>query len=95
MLRMPIFADELLPILFVGAGCLFIGSIILISSQTNPIYAVFSFILAALSAFFLLILLGAEFFALLILIIYIGVITILFLFVVFMYNLRVLTKFTF
>jgi NADH-quinone oxidoreductase subunit J len=71
---------------------LFFISLILISLQTNPIYAVFSFILTAFFTFCLLFLLGAEFFALLILIIYIGVITILFLFIVFMYNLRVLNS---
>lgn len=67
-------------------------SLILISLQTNPIYAVFSFILTAFLTFSLLLVLKAEFFALLILIIYIGVITVLFLFVVFMYNLRIITS---
>jgi NADH:ubiquinone oxidoreductase subunit 6 (subunit J) len=56
--------------------------------QRNPVFAVFSFILTALLVFTLLLLMGAEFFALLILIIYTGVITVLFLFVVIIYNLR-------
>jgi len=51
-------------------------------------YAVFSFILTAVLTFGVLIFIRAEFFALLILIIYIGVITVLFLCVVLMYNLR-------
>lgn len=63
-------------------------SLFLIALQKNPVYAVFTFILTALSVFFLLLLVGAEFLALLILIIYTGVITVLFLFVVIIYNLR-------
>lgn len=63
-------------------------TLFLIIMQKNPVYAVFSFILTALLTFTLLLLMGAEFFALLILIIYTGVITVLFLFVVIMYNLR-------
>lgn len=63
-------------------------SLPIICLQTNPVYAVFSFIITALCAFLLLLLVGAEFFAIIILIIYIGVITVLFLFVVIMYNIR-------
>lgn|GEM_PF-3774020 len=70
-------------------------SVFLIILQQNPVYAVFSFIMTALSTFLFLVLVGAEFFALLILIIYTGVITVLFLFVVIMYNLREMTFDTF
>ena len=63
-------------------------TVFLIVIQRNPVFAVFSFVLTALSTFSFLILIGAEFFALLILIIYTGVITVLFLFTVIMYNLR-------
>ena len=55
-------------------------SLILIILQKNPVYAVFSFVLTAMSTFSFLLLIGAEFFALLILIIYTGVITVLALF---------------
>jgi NADH-quinone oxidoreductase subunit J len=65
-------------------------SIVLIVVQTNPVYAVFSFIYTALLLFLLLILMGAEFFAIIILIIYTGVITVLFIFVVIMYNFRII-----
>jgi NADH-quinone oxidoreductase subunit J len=65
-----------------------LSTLLLIIVQTNPVYAVFSVILSALTLFSILLLIGAEFFALLILIIYTGVITVLFLFVVIMYNLR-------
>lgn len=63
-------------------------SLLLILIQNNPVYSVFSFIFVAFIVFNILLLLGAEFFALLILIIYTGVITVLFLFVIVMYNLR-------
>lgn len=79
-----LFATKLLNVLFV----LLLLTLFLIIMQKNPVYAVFSFILTALLVFTLLLVMGAEFFALLILIIYTGVITVLFLFVVIMYNLR-------
>ena len=83
-LMLNIFANKFLNVLFLF---LFL-TLFLIIMQKNPVYAVFSFILTALLVFSLLLLMGAEFFALLILIIYTGVITVLFLFVVIMYNLR-------
>jgi len=67
---------------------LMIISVFLIVIQRNPVFAVFGFVLTALLTFTFLILIGAEFFALLIVIIYTGVITVLFLFTVIMYNLR-------
>ena len=63
-------------------------TLFLIVMQRNPVFAVLAFVSTALSIFSFLILIGAEFFALLILIIYTGVITVLFLFTVIMYNLR-------
>jgi NADH-quinone oxidoreductase subunit J len=63
-------------------------TLFLIVIQRNPVFAVFGFVLTALSTFSFLILIGAEFFALLIIIIYTGVITVLFLFTVIIYNLR-------
>ena len=63
-------------------------ALFLILIQNNPVYSVFNFIFIAFIVFFILVLIGAEFFALLILIIYTGVITVLFLFVIIMYNLR-------
>ena len=69
---------------------LLISTIFLVVIQANPVFAVFSFIGTAFCSFLFFIIIGAEFFALLILIIYTGVITILFLFVVIMYNLRVI-----
>jgi NADH:ubiquinone oxidoreductase subunit 6 (subunit J) len=68
---------------------LILVSLVFLVLQNNPVYAVFSFISTALLLFVFLILIGAEFFALLILIIYTGVITVLFLFVVIMYNFRI------
>jgi NADH:ubiquinone oxidoreductase subunit 6 (subunit J) len=67
-----------------------ISTLFLIILQTNPVYSIFSFIITAVAVFSFLLLIGAEFFALLVLIIYLGVITVLFIFVVIMYNLRLL-----
>lgn len=67
---------------------LLVLSLFLVLIQNNPVYSVFSFIFVAFVVFNILLLLGAEFFALLILIIYTGVITVLFLFIIVMYNLR-------
>ena len=67
---------------------LLVFALFLILIQNNPVYSVFNFIFIAFIVFFILVLIGAEFFALLILIIYTGVITVLFLFVIIMYNLR-------
>jgi NADH-quinone oxidoreductase subunit J len=69
-----------------------LGSLVLIVFQTNPVYAVFSFIITALITSLLCLLVGAEFFALLILIIYIGVIAVLFIFVVIMYNFQMMSS---
>ncbi len=69
---------------------LMVSTLFLVVIQGNPVFAVFSFISTALCTFLFFILIGAEFFALLILIIYTGVITVLFLFVVIMYNLRII-----
>lgn len=64
-----------------------LSSLLLIMLQKNPVYSVFSFIFTAIIVFLFFLVIKAEFFALLILIIYTGVITVLFLFVVIMYNL--------
>ena len=61
---------------------LMIISVFLIVIQRNPVFAVFGFVLTALLTFTFLLLIGAEFFALLIVIIYTVVITVLFLFTV-------------
>lgn len=60
----------------------------LVLYQKDPIIAVFLFILIAIMIFIFLILIGAEFIALLISIIYAGVIIVLFLFTVIIYNLQ-------
>lgn len=70
--------------------CFALMTLFLILNQKNPIYAVFSFILTVFSVFIIFFIFGAEFLALLVLIIYIGVITVLFLFTVIIYNLRVI-----
>lgn len=62
-------------------------SVFIISFQTAPIYGTFSFIGVTAIVAFYLILQGAEFLALLILIIYTGVISVLFIFTILIYNL--------
>jgi len=72
-------------------------SLFIIKIHKNPVFSIFNFVMTSFLIFIFLLLLGAEFFALLILIIYIGVILVLFLFVVIMYNLQIkpLTLFTY
>ena len=70
-------------------------TLFLILLQKNPVYSIFTFILIAFWIFLLLLTMNSEFFALLILIIYTGVITVLFIFVVIMYNLRDIQLYSF
>ncbi len=67
-----------------------IGSIFLVIRRKNPISAIFAFIIFAIMLYGLLFIIGAEFIALVVIIIYTGVIAVLFLFVVLMYNLHTL-----
>lgn len=61
-----------------------IASAIMVISSRNPVYAVFFLILAFFNATGLFILLGAEFLAMLLLMVYVGAVMVLFLFVVMM-----------
>ncbi|NRA88901.1 MAG: NADH-quinone oxidoreductase subunit J [Rhizobiales bacterium] len=61
-----------------------IASAVLVISARNPVYAVFFLILAFFNATGLFILLGAEFLAMLLLMVYVGAVMVLFLFVVMM-----------
>jgi NADH-quinone oxidoreductase subunit J len=67
---------------------LLLVTLISILLQKDPVFAVFSFILHILLISLFLLIVGAEFFALLVLIIYAGVIVVLFLFVVIIYQIR-------
>lgn len=61
-----------------------IASAIMVISSRNPVYAVFFLILGFFNATGLFILLGAEFLAMLLLMVYVGAVMVLFLFVVMM-----------
>jgi NADH:ubiquinone oxidoreductase subunit 6 (subunit J) len=65
-----------------------LGLITLITSRTNPVYIVISFVGLIVLLAAILKLYGAEFFALVLLIIYSGVFAVLFLFIVIMYQPR-------
>ncbi len=62
----------------------------LVILSKNPIYSIFFLILVFLNTTAFLILIGAEFIALLLLIVYVGAIAVLFLFVVMMLNVKLL-----
>nr|YP_010835036.1 NADH dehydrogenase subunit 6 [Cryptomonas gyropyrenoidosa]WFQ82711.1 NADH dehydrogenase subunit 6 [Cryptomonas gyropyrenoidosa] len=57
-------------------------------STSNPIYSILSLVLTFLNTAGLLILLGAEFLALLFIIVYIGAVAVLFLFIIMMLNIK-------
>lgn len=68
---------------------LFFFSTIMVIGSNNPIHSVFFLVLSFFNAASLLILLQAEFLAMLFLIIYVGAIAVLFLFVVMMLNIKI------
>ena len=71
-------------ILLIGFGI----SLILLTVQENPVYIIFTFVLVISFTYLFLLLQLFEFFALLIIIIYTGVIAVIFLFTIIIYNLR-------
>nr|YP_009295177.1 NADH dehydrogenase subunit 6 [Dasya binghamiae]AOH77189.1 NADH dehydrogenase subunit 6 [Dasya binghamiae] len=66
-----------------------IFSALMVISLTNAVHAVLFLILVFCNITFLLLLLGAEFFSFLLLIVYIGAIAVLFLFVIMMLNIKI------
>ena len=65
-------------------SALTIGSAVMVISARNPVHAVMFLILAFINAAGLFLLLGAEFLAMLLIIVYVGAVAVLFLFVVMM-----------
>ncbi len=65
-------------------SALTIGSAVMVISARNPVHAVLFLILAFINAAGLFLLLGAEFLAMLLIIVYVGAVAVLFLFVVMM-----------
>jgi NADH-quinone oxidoreductase subunit J len=68
--------------------------LMIIVTQIDPVYAIFSFIFLSILVFSFLLFLGVEFISLLLVIIYTGVVAVLFLFTVIIYNLRSLSLYT-
>ncbi len=66
-----------------------LGSAIAVVSARNPVHAVFFLILAFFNAAALFVLLGAEYLAMTLVIVYVGAVAVLFLFVVMMLNISV------
>lgn len=69
---------------------LIIFNALMIIINTNPIHSIFFLILVFVCTTILLILLGVEFIAMLFLVVYIGAITVLFLFVIMMLNVKII-----
>ncbi|HEY3776436.1 MAG TPA: NADH-quinone oxidoreductase subunit J [Rhizomicrobium sp.] len=71
-------------IAFYAFSAVLIGAALMVIASRNPVHSVLFLILAFFSAAALFILLGAEFLALILLIVYVGAVAVLFLFVVMM-----------
>ncbi len=79
----------LLEFVFFGFfSLLTIGSSLMVIQSSNPVHSVLYLILAFCNTSILLILLGAEFIAMIFLVVYVGAIAVLFLFVVMMLNVQ-------
>lgn len=78
--------------LFYLFSFILISSALVVVSTRNMIYAVMFLVLAFFNAAALFLLLGAEFFAMLLIIVYVGAIAVLFLFVVMMLNIDIEIK---
>ena len=75
---------DFLAIFFYLFSFILVGSALIVVSARNTIYSVLFLILAFLNAAALFVLLGAEFLAMLLIVVYVGAIAVLFLFVVMM-----------
>src|ERR1700733_6767215 len=71
-------------IAFYVFSTLLIGAALMVIASRNPVHSVLFLILAFFSAAALFVLLGAEFLAMILLIVYVGAVAVLFLFVVMM-----------
>lgn len=83
---------SLITFFFVLYSSLFIFSSIMVIGSNNPIHSVFFLVLTFFNAAGLIILLEAEFMAMMFLIIYVGAIAVLFLFVVMMLNIKIIVS---
>src|SRR6185436_18337043 len=74
----------LLGIAFYVFSAVMIGSALMVVSARNPVHSVLFLILAFFNAAALFVLLGAEFLAMVLIVVYVGAVAVLFLFVVMM-----------
>jgi NADH-quinone oxidoreductase subunit J len=77
------------PLLFYLFGAITLVSAVMVISSRNPVHSVLFLILAFCSSSGLLILLEAEFMAMIFIVVYVGAIAVLFLFVVMMLNIKI------
>ncbi len=78
-------------IMFYAFGFILVSSALMVVTLRNPVHSVLFLILAFFNAAALFIMLGAEFLAMLLIIVYVGAVAVLFLFVVMMLNVEVET----
>ena len=76
-------------ILFYAFSAVLVLSALAVISARNPVYSVLFLILAFFNAAGLLVLLGAEFLAMILVVVYVGAVAVLFLFVVMMLNINI------
>ena len=78
-------------IMFYIFAAILVGSALMVVTLRNPVHSVLFLILAFFNAAALFVMLGAEFLAMLLVIVYVGAVAVLFLFVVMMLNVEVET----
>jgi NADH-quinone oxidoreductase subunit J len=81
-------ASELITYVFYAFAAILLASSLAVISSRNPVHAVFFLILAFFNAAGLFVLIGAEYIAMTLVIVYVGAVAVLFLFVVMMLNIN-------
>lgn len=81
-------ADNIATLMFYIFSVLTVFSAVMVISSKNPVHSVFFLILAFFNAAGLFVLLGAEYIAMTLVIVYVGAVAVLFLFVVMMLNIN-------
>ena len=80
--------SELITYIFYAFAAVLLGSSLAVVTSRNPVHAVFFLILAFFNAAALFVLMGAEYIAMTLVIVYVGAVAVLFLFVVMMLNIN-------
>ena len=79
----------MLSLLFFLFSAVLVFFAVLVTCANNPVYAVLSLIMCFVSVSALMVLLGADYLAMILIIVYVGAVTVLFLFIVMMMNIKV------